>query len=346
MQCKGQASVTGGETEAGKLAGWPFVTNFALIKNTLQKKQDMNNQTENRKLRICLWLVRMLQRHKALTLEEIRELWSRSEFYSEGQTILYRKAFVIYRNTAEELLHLRIECDRRTNKYSLADKDDSKLSDWLISSFSIGDLAREQQDVRDRILLDQPPKGIEYFDLIVDAFREGYALQMEYKKFYDSEPYSCFIEPYCLKHDHQRWYLLARKDHRSYLQTFALDRIVSLTEKRDCPFRPDPDFSPRLHFEHSFGVFVGTQLPVNIRIRAYGVGRDYLRTAPLHPSQKEKVYSDEASDFTLYCRTTRDLLLHLLSQGSDVEVLEPAGFRKEIEAEAKKIAERYSGRAR
>lgn len=306
----------------------------------------MNNQIENRRLRICLWLVKNLQRHKALTLEEIRELWGKSEFCSDGQSYLHRQSFVDYRNTAEDLLHIEIGCDRRTNKYYLANKDDSKLSDWLISSFSIGDLAREQQDIKDRILLDQPPLGIEYFDLIVDAFREGYAMEMTYKKFYDSEPYTCFIEPYCLKHDQKRWYLLARKDHRPYLQTFALDRILSITERKDCPFKPEEDFSPRRHFEHSFGVFVGEQPPINIKIRAYGVGRDYLRTAPLHHTQRELLLDNETSDFTIYCRATRDLMLHLLSQGSDIEVIEPLEFREQIEAEAKKIIARYSDPAR
>lgn len=306
----------------------------------------MNNQIENRRLRICLWLVKNLQRHKALTLEEIRELWGKSEFSNDGQSYLHRQSFVDYRNTAEDLLHIEIGCDRRTNKYYLANKDDSKLSDWLISSFSIGDLAREQQDIKDRILLDQPPLGIEYFDLIVDAFREGYAMEMTYKKFYDSEPYTCFIEPYCLKHDQKRWYLLARKDHRPYLQTFALDRILSITERKDCPFKPEEDFSPRQHFEHSFGVFVGEQPPINIKIRAYGVGRDYLRTAPLHHTQREVLLDNETSDFTIYCRATRDLMLHLLSQGSDIEVIEPLEFREQIEAEAKKIIARYSDPAR
>lgn len=317
-----------------------------LLSLLLQKKSTMYIQTESRRLRICLWLVRNLQRYKALTLEEIRQLWDKSEFSSNGQVHLHRQRFVDFRNSAEELLHIEIGCDRRNNKYYLANKDDSNLSDWLISSFSIGHLAREQQDIKDRILLDRPPLGIEFFDLIVDAFREGYALEMTYKKFYESEPYTCFIEPYCLKHDQQRWYLLARKDHRPYLQTFALDRIQSITERKDCPFKPDEDFSPRRHFEHSFGVYVGNQSPVNIKIRAYGIGRDYLRTAPLHPSQKEKAYSEEASDFTLYCRATRDLLLHLLSQGDDIEVLEPIEFRKQIEAEAKKIVERYASPAR
>jgi len=261
----------------------------------------------------------------------------------EGVQPLPRQSFVEYRNTAEELLRIEIGCDRRSNKYYIANRDDSQLTDWLISSFSIGNLANEQQDIKDRIVLDRPPQGFEYFDQIVDAFRAGYALEMMYQKFTDSEPYTCYIEPYCLKHDNQRWYLLGCKDHRPYLQTFALDRILSITERRDCPFSPDPDFSPRLHFADSFGVYVGTQMPVDIRIRAYGIGRNYLRTAPLHTSQREKKYSDEASDFTIHCRPTRDPMLHLLSQGGDIEVIEPQDFREEIAEEARRITARYAG---
>ncbi len=295
---------------------------------------------ENRRMRICLWLVRILQKYKRMTLEDIRRQWMESDF--SGGIELRRKTFIEYRRATEDLLSMEIACDRRTNEYYIALRDDSQIADWLISSFSISDLVREQQDVRDRILLDAPPAGIEHFDLIVDAFRNGYALEMTYQKFTDSEPYTCHIEPYCLKHDHQRWYLLARKDHRPHLQTFALDRIHSLEARRDVPFTPEADFSPRGHFADSFGIYVGQQLPADIRIRAYGVGRDYLRTAPLHPSQREHIFSDEISDFTLRCRPTRDLMLHLLSQGADIEVMEPDSFREELAQEAQKVAARYA----
>ncbi len=300
----------------------------------------MRDHIQKNRMLACLWLVRVLQRDKRLTLEEIRKKWLESEFAIKSN--LPRKTFVDLRNSTEELLNLEIACDRRTNKYYIANQGDSKISDWLISSFSISSLGREQQEVRDRILLEAPPSGIEHFDLIVDAFRNGYSLEMKYQKFTDAEPYTCHIDPYCLKHDHHRWYLLARKDHRDHLQTFALDRIVALEPKTKCPFTPEADFSPRLHFAHSFGVYVGEQLPQTIRVRAYGVGRDYLRTAPLHDSQKESRISDEISDFTITCRPTRDLMLHLLSQGADVEVMEPDILRDEIWNEAKRISERYS----
>lgn len=301
----------------------------------------MNNQIQNQRLLACLWLIRVLQKYKRMTLEEIREKWDQSDFRRRGS--LPRKTFIDLRNDTEELLHLEIGCDRKDNyRYYIANQDDSQISDWLISSFSISSLSNEQQEVRDRILLEAPPLGIEHFDLIVDAFREGYAMEMKYQKFTDSEPYTCFIEPYCLKHDHHRWYLLARKDHRDHLQTFALDRILELTLLKNCPFSPEPDFSPRQHFAHSFGVFVGQQEPLNIRVRAYGVGRDYLRTAPLHSSQKESVISNDISDFSIYCRPTRDLMLHLLSQGADIEVMQPDSLREEISNEAKRIADKYS----
>lgn len=299
----------------------------------------MNNQIQNRRMLVCLWLVRTLQLHKQLTMAEIRQLWLNSTL-SEGNP-LPRQTFIDYRNAAEEFLGLEIACDRRTNKYYIAERDDSQLSNWLISSFSVGNLLSEQQTVRDRILLDAPPKGIEYFDMIIDAFRNSYALEMTYRKFSDSEPYTCHIEPYCLKHDQQRWYLLGRKDHRPYLQTFALDRIVSLEALHKESFCPEEDFSAQQYYAHSFGVFVGEMKPEPIRIRAFGIGRDYLRTAPLHASQKEETIDQNTSDFTLYCRPTRDLMLHLLGQGADVEIIEPQSLRESISEEIRKISNRY-----
>lgn len=299
----------------------------------------MNNQMENRKLRNCLWLVRTLQKYKRITLTEIRKHWEESG-QGEGRS-LPRQTFVELRNATEDLLNIEIGCDMRTFEYYIASKDDSNLSDWLISSFSISNVAQEEQRVRDRILVEAPPRGIEHFELIIDSFRNGYALALTYQKFSDEKPYTCFIEPYCLKHDHQRWYLLARKNHRPHLQTFALDRIMGLEPLKECPFVPEKGFSPRQHFAHSFGVFVGQQEPTIIRVRAYGTGRDYLRTAPLHASQKESIISKEISDFKIVCRPTRDLKLHLLSQGADVEVMEPDFFREEMAQEAKLIAERY-----
>jgi len=300
----------------------------------------MSDFAHNRSLYCSLWLVRNLLKYKRLTLEQIRQKWVDCEYARSGN--LSRQSFIALRNTAEEILGLVIDCDRRTNEYYIEAQDGSQLSNWLVSTFSITGLASEQKDVRDRILLERPPVGIGFFDLIVEAFREGFALRMKYQKFTDSEPYNCIIEPYCLKHNQQRWYLLARKDHRPYLQTFALDRIVSLEAISDSHFSPEADFSAKEYYADSFGVIVDNSLPEDIVLRVHGVGRDYLRTAPLHASQRERVIDSEVSEFTLKCRPTRDLMLHLLGQGANIEVLKPASIREDIAKEVKLIAAHYS----
>jgi hypothetical protein len=70
--------------------------------------------------------------------------------------------------------------------------------------------------------------------------------------------------------------------------------------------------------------------------------RDYLRTLPLHASQREIETQEEYSVFELYVALTIELTMQILYYGSRVEVLEPAELREEIEEEAYRLYEVYS----
>lgn len=302
----------------------------------------MRAQFENRRLRSCLWLVALLQKHKRLTFAEINHYWLQDEDISGG-IALPRRTYTDYIHSIEDILGIIIECDKRTNTYFIVVQDDGGLSQWLISTFSIGQLVQESQTVRDRILLEQPAKGMEYFNLIVESFRRGCCLEAGYRKFEDAAPYRCHLRPYCLKSYGGRWYLLAIKDNGEHPITLALDRMTEMRLFSEDLWQPEETFSPSQHYAYSFGVWGGQGEPPVIRLRVYGRERNYLRTQPLHPSQKEQKIDDETSDFTLRCHATRDLLLHLLSHGQGIEVIEPQQFREEMAQEVRGMSLRYGG---
>ena len=114
----------------------------------------------------------------------------------------------------------------------------------MLSSFSINQLMTEGGNLRERILLEEVPSGQFFLPTIIEAMSKGKAMELDYKKFSDSEPYTCFIEPYCVKLSQQRWYLLARKNHSSHLQLFALDRMQQLRILEDVDFQIPEYFSP------------------------------------------------------------------------------------------------------
>ena len=68
----------------------------------------------------------------------------------------------------------------------------------------------------------------------------------------------------------------------------------------------------------------------------------YLRTLPLHASQRELASTEEYADFEYNLRPTFDFKQELLAQGDEVEVLEPAEFRKEMKDIVLQMVKRYS----
>jgi len=291
----------------------------------------MKTQIQSRKLRTCLWIVNLLQKHKALTLREINQYWCENhDLNDSGQ--MSRQTFTNYRGYILDLFGIDIECNANSYQYYIAAREEHGLTDWLISSFTMSSLLEKEQEVRDRILFEAPPGGMQFFDMIVEAMHCGCSFEMTYQKFNDDEPYICFIEPYCLKMSARRWYLLARKDHRDHLQVFALDRIVDIRLLDNVLFQPEEEFSASDFYRDSFGVYAGSGTPdcCRIRLAVNGNTRNYLRTLPLHDSQKEIVVNRDLSWFDYQMRPTRDLLLYLLSQGPDVAVLEPESLRMQM----------------
>ena len=300
----------------------------------------METMIESRKMRSCMWIVNILQKHGRLTLAQLREFWQDDVDISRGMP-LPRRTFFDYRNAIQDMLGIVVDCDKPTNTYYLNEGVGRDLSKWLISSFNVSQLVRENEEVRDRILLESPPSGMEHFQSIVEALRRQCCMLVTYQKFDDSDPYECHLQPYCLKLHQQRWYLLAVKDHGTRAVTFALDRIkhIDLMHSEKSPL-PD-GFTAQDYYGNCYGVWTGEGEVPAVRLRAYGNECKYLRSLPLHPSQREVLTCDAYADFELHCYTTRELLLHLLSHGSGLEVLEPKDFREAVEKEVREMMGKY-----
>ena len=165
---------------------------------------------------------------------------------------------------------------------------------------------------------------------------------MGYKKFTDSEPYTTLIEPYCLKLFHQRWYLVGKSDRRDGdLGVFSLDRMTELNEM-DQSFKMDPRFDAETYFHDYFGVIPDqTAKAERIVLRAYSPMDNYLRTLPLHHSQKEIVTEKHCAIFEYRLAPTHDFIQAILKEGHELEVVEPKSLRKKIHEELTKAIEHY-----
>ena len=113
-------------------------------------------------------------------------------------------------------------------------------------------------------------------------------------------------------------------------------------EETDETFNIPEDFEAENIFKDCYGIICGTQTEVQrIRIRAYHPLVDYLKTLPWHSSQKEVYITEDYSEFEFFLRPTFDFRQEILSQGDEVEVLEPESFRQEVIETLQSTMRRY-----
>ena len=309
----------------------------------------MRDTKENHRLRALLWIVKLLEKHGALTLKEINEYWCADEDLSDGMPI-ERRTFYNYKNAIADLLKIVIECDQRDdNRYKIVARDDDELSSWLIKSSTVNEILSNNADLRSRILLEDIPAGQEFLLDIMGAMRTGCKIAFDYKRFPDSQAKAVKGAPYCVKLYHQRWYVLMKEwrtllvshELKEEMHVYSLDRILSMkvTDER---FVLDENFDAKEYFRYAFGTRVEKDNPPQrVLLKVTNYQRDYLRTLPLHASQREIETLEDYSIFELHVAPTIELTMQILYYGSRVEVLEPAELREEIEEEAYRLDSLY-----
>ena len=289
-----------------------------------------------------IWIINTIYRFKYITLQELNDRWMQTDM--SGGIPMNRITFNRHRLAIEEMFDISIECQRKGGYfYYIANEEvftDNNLQHWLLDSLSISNMLMESSSLKNRIMLENIPAGKEYLYPIISAMKQNHKMNMTYHKFGQVIGYTIPIEPYAIKVFKQRWYLLAKDYKRAQPSIYALDRIIKLEETEE-PFEFPADFDTEQFFKDCYGVLSTNDEPQRIVIRAYAPLTNYLRTLPLHHSQKEINSTPEYSDFEFYLRPTFDFRQELLSQCDEVEVLEPASFREEIKKMIKMMLKRY-----
>ena len=288
------------------------------------------------------WLVNTIQRAKSITFEKIGQLWVDNDL-NEGKP-LSRTTFYRLRMAIDDMFGIRIESDNQ-HRYHISNPEtlcDNSTQNWMLRTLTVSSLLMDGLSIKDQIIIEDIPAGLEHLETIIDALKNRHALCMGYKKFTDSEPYTTLIEPYCLKLFRQRWYLLGKSDRKNgSLGIFALDRMTEIKET-DAKYELDADFDAETFFKDYFGVFVGKKMPKQrIVLRAYFKMPNLLRTLPLHHSQKELCKTDNYSDFEYYLVPTLDFQQAILKEGHELEVIEPKSLREMIHNELKETIKLY-----
>lgn len=287
-----------------------------------------------------IWLISTVNSYNGIGIKELNNLYRDNESISCGED-LNERTFHRWREKIYEIFGIDIVC--RKNEYYIDNKEDLKGNNtrlWLMQTIATHNMVAEHSNLKERIIIEPQPSCEEFLRPILKAMQNNTIIDIEYKKFNNNQQEYLRIAPYCLKSFHRRWYMLAKKESGE-IRTYALDRIYNIKQTNKI-FSLPKDFHAGDYFNKFYGIITDNSIPSqNIEIKVFGKQVHYLRTLPLHHSQKETLTTKDYSVFTFYLAPTYDFIMELLSQNSTIEVLSPPTLRNQIKSLLKETLKKY-----
>lgn len=280
-----------------------------------------------------IWVVKTIHRAGRITLKELNEKWRANVDLSRGED-LPRQTFDKWKSGILDLFGILIDCEQHGGyHYYIANPkelSEGKLRTWLLNTYGTAETLSSNLSIHDRILTENIPSSQDHLSTVLEVMKSNNMLHITFKAFTMKEPKRFLVEPYCVKMSAQRWYMLARNTEHKNLRLYSLDRIEAVEINNTRFVLPD-DFNAKDYFAEFFGIVLDESVPLQtIILRADKYHQNYMRTLPLHPTQREIFACDDYADFELKLRPTYDFYMKLMSFGNMIKVLEPKTLQEEI----------------
>ena len=248
----------------------------------------------------------------------------------------------------------------------LTEDEENILSEMLntigqfdgLSTFEWLDGLKKRLNIKEHrriILFDSNPyfAGKRLVGSLFTAISNKQVISLKYHSFRSPNTIFRIVNPYLLKEYNNRWFLIAGyKD--GTIRNFALDRIEDFEVLPTLKFiEPDADLEYR--FEDIVGVSLPLDKPIeNILLWANEDGFQYIKTKPLHGSQRDVKEDDEkllrekypalqgGRFFRLQCILNYELEQLLMSKMNQLVVLEPTTLKDSLIYRIKEMDSLYS----
>ena len=211
----------------------------------------------------------------------------------------------------------------------------------MLNLLSFNNLLKECQDLRKQIIFEPVAPGEEYLPAIIESLRDKHVLQVSYQNFVQAEPCTHSVEPYCLKMYRQRWYLIAYSRDRKGIRHFALDRVVAVQPTQE-PYTLPEEFDAEEYFKNVCGVTILKDKPEEIIVSVSEPQVEYIRTLPLHHSQKEIETHEKYSVFSYYLIPNEEFMREIRACGIAAAVHSPDWLCQELRADYKLLYNGYN----
>ena len=158
---------------------------------------------------------------------------------------------------------------------------------------------------------------------------EGQCVHFNFQEWSDDEARMRWGHPYLLREFKNRWYLvMCEPDGGHKIRRFALDRMTDLVVMNERFVYPK-DFKAADFYENCYGI-INPDLDRNknetleeVEISFYEDYRKFIKSMPMHHSQKILIDNEEELRIQIKVYLTYDFIKELLSYAEGLKVISP-----------------------
>jgi predicted DNA-binding transcriptional regulator YafY len=235
-----------------------------------------------------------------------------------------------------------IKFDFSGKYYFIEEEFEQEMSDRFFEAFDLFNALKTKENLSQFVAFDNRHSGgTEHIYGLLHAIRNRFLISFSYQKFYSNHVSERTVEPLALKEYRYRWYLFARDTYDERIKTYALDRFTDL-QITNTHFQKDADFDIAEYLRYCFGVIV----PENEKSQEIVLSFEpfqgkYIKSLPLHHSQKVLIDSEEELRISLQLYLTHDFIMELLSLGDTVKVIAPQELADELKEKYENALKNY-----
>jgi predicted DNA-binding transcriptional regulator YafY len=237
---------------------------------------------------------------------------------------------------------LEIKYDSNIRAYRIV--EENPANERLIEAFNIFSALETKERIPDIMFFeDRKPLGLEHLHGLIHAIKNKKAVEFNYQKYWEGTNKKRLISPYGLKEFNQRWYLVGLNHEDQKIKIFGLDRLSDLNITNLEFIKTDFNLSEFFHY--CFGIIRPDgrdEKPEKVVLRFNAFKGRYIKSLPLHHSQRIVKDNEQETIVELEVYLTHDFKMEVLSHGYEAKVLEPTHFGKEIEEELLKNLKHYN----
>lgn len=241
------------------------------------------------------------------------------------------------------IFNVEIEYNRKEKVYEIIHDADDNKTIRLIESFQMYNALSMSESIAKHLILEKRKSlGLENLYGLLHAIQNRVSVNYQYESFwgFDNKKNKRIVYPLALKEARYHWYLIAVDTFDGTIKSFGLDRI-SYLEISANRFEYPNSFNAEEKFKHAFGIINGEEAPEKIKLWFTRGQGNYIKSLPLHVSQKIISENDTELILELFVCPTHDFLMEILSMGAYVKVLEPEGLQQKIKTKLLDAAKLY-----